>query len=372
MVKKLFIRLALLIGIVYGICQLILMSMPFSWGNTRLNTKYESYKQDASTYNTLLIGASTTYRHIDPKRFDSIVNAQYPELNIHSYNFGIPANRTPQTIYMLDNILDGYGDAIKYVVIDLSELTKMGADNLHKKEMLYWYNWNNIGGVMRASNESEKGMNKYGVPFLHAFSFGEKSFLVGMGTTVVQQHAGLNVEPLSVGPDKNGFYSLDQEMHDDPDGDLAIRYNDLRTQDTIDYRTKRCQFLYDKYKDQGKNLNKEMEQQLLDVIEQCESRGISIVIMLSQRLGDRYEYLIPLYNRIPEQNRIGFQDPSAYPMLNERENLFDLAHLNAEGAHIFTGIFAEEWLKRLQMQQIIQPKPVETIQSATETNGDAL
>lgn len=375
MVKKLFIRLALLIVIVYGICQVILMSMPFSWGNTRLNTKYEAYVQKHESYNTLLIGASTTYRHIDPTRFDSIVNSRYPELGVHAFNFGIPANRTPQTIYMLDNILDGYGDEIKYVVIDLSELTKMGADNLHKKEMLYWYTWDNIGGVMRASNESEKGMNKYGVPFLHAFSFAEKSFLVGMGTTVVQQHAGLNNEPLSVGPDGNGFYSLDQEMHDDPAGDLAIRYNDLRTPDTIAFRTQRCQALYDKYKDQGKNLNKEMEAQLEDIIKTCDKRGIHVVIMLSQRLGDRYEYLIPLFNRLPEENRIGFQNPSAYPVLNEREHLFDLAHLNAAGAEIFTGIFADEWLKRMEMQKIIMPKPAApavTTNLNIQTNGDAL
>jgi hypothetical protein len=348
------------------------MSMPFSWGNTRLNTKYDAYREQSGNFNTLLIGASTTYRHINPSLFDSTVNAAYPELNIRSYNFGIPANRTPQTIYMLDNLLDTYGEQIKYVVIDLSELTKMGADNLHKKEMLYWYTWNNIGGVMKASYESEKGItNKYGVPFLHAFSFAEKSFLVGMGPTVVQQHAGLNIEPLSVGPEKNGFYSLDQEMHDDPEGDLAIRYNDLRTPDTIDYRTKRCQFLYDKYKDVGKNPNKEMEKQLLAIIKDCEKRDISVVVMLSQRLGDRYEYLIPLFNRLPEQNRIGFQDPSAYPQFNQRENLFDLAHLNETGSVLFTREFAHQWLERMAMQKRISPMPAKQSDSTHEpTAGD--
>ena len=77
--------------------------------------------------------------------------------------------------------------------------------------------------------------------------------------------------------------------------------------------------------------------------------------MLSQRLGDRYEYLIPLYNQLPAENKIGFQDPSAYPMLNERENLFDLAHLNAPGAKIFTEIFVDEFLQRIDMQNGIQP-----------------
>lgn len=376
MVKKLFIRLAILLVIVYTVCQLILYSMPFSWGNTRLNTKYEAYDTTADEYNTLLIGASTTYRHINPELFDSVVNAEYPELHIRSFNFGIPANRTPQTIYILENLLKQNGNNIRYVVIDLSELTKMGADNLHKKEMLYWYTWDNISGVMKASYESEKGVsNKFGVPVLHAFSFAEKSFLVGMGTTVIQQRAGLNEEPLAVGPDKNGFYSLDQEMYDDPNGDLAVRYNELRTQDTIDYRTKRCQFLYDKYKDATKNPNKEMEHQLLDIIRTCEKRNISVVIMLSQRLGDRYEYLIPLYNQIPEKNRIGFQNPSAYPMLNERKHLFDLAHLNEPGSAIFTHIFAKEWLHRLQMQGIIAPLPERISDLSTKqtsSDGEAL
>ena len=63
--------------------------------------------------------------------------------------------------------------------------------------------------------------------------------------------------------------------------------------------------------------------------------------------------------------RIGFQDPDAYPVLNLRENLFDLAHLNEEGAKIFTGIFADEWLKRLEMQNVIQPIPRPVVESDT-------
>jgi hypothetical protein len=354
--KKLFLRIGILLLIVYTICQIAIYSMPFSWGNTRLNTKYQSYKENHEQYNTLLIGASTTYRHINSRAFDSIVNAQYPELNIKSYNFGIPANRTPQSLQMMDELLSYDMTNIKHVVIDMSELTKMGADNLHKKEMLYWYNWGNIGDVMKASYESEKGLNKFGVPVLHAFSFGEKSFLFANGPSLIMQHAGLNIEPTSVGPDKNGFYSLDQEMHDDPEGDLAIRYNELRTQDTIDYRTQRCQQLVEKYKNESKNPNKTIEENLKDVIEFCEKNDITVVIMLSQRLGERYEYLIPLYNQLPEKNRIGFQDPSAYPELNKRENLFDLAHLNEPGSKIFTAIFAEEWLKKLEMQNKVTLK----------------
>lgn len=339
--------------------------MPFSWGNTRLNTKFDSYKENYEQYNTLLIGASTTYRHINPRSFDSIVNTKYPELNIKSFNFGIPANRTPQSMHMLDNLLDFDKSNIKYVVIDMSELTKMGADNLHKKEMLYWYEWGNIGSVLKASYESEKGINKVGVPVLHAFSFGEKSLLFGNGPSAIMQYSGLNTEPLSIGPDKNGFYSLDQEMRDDPEGDLAARYSDLRTQDTIDYRTMRCKRLVEKYKDASKNSNKTMEDELISIIKQCEANNISVVIMLSQRLGERYEYLIPLFNRLPEENRIGFQDPDAYPVLNLRENLFDLAHLNEDGAKIFTGIFADEWLKRLEMQNVIQPIPTPVVESDT-------
>ncbi|MFI5171747.1 MAG: hypothetical protein ACHQFW_05115 [Chitinophagales bacterium] len=358
--KKLFLKFGLLVLIAIILSQIALMSMPFSWGNIRLNTKYETYVEDNEKYNTLFIGASTTYRHINPSEFDSIVNAQRPELNIKSFNFGIPANRTPQSVFMLENLISYDKANIKYVVIDLSELTKMGADNLHKKEMIFWYTPNNILDVMKASWESEKGITKkVSVPCLHAFSFCEKSLLIGMGPALVQQQSGLNYDIRTLGPDRNGFYSLDQEMIDDPDGDLASRYSELRTQDTIDYRTKRCQFLFDKYKTAEKNPNKTIEKNLTDLISYCEKNDIKIVIMLSQRLGDRYEYLIPLFNQLPEENRIGFQDPSAYPMFNDRNNLFDLAHLNAPGAKIFTEIFAGEFLQRIDMQNGVQPSKEE-------------
>ncbi len=357
--KKLTLRFGLLILIVAVISQLAIMSMPFTWGNIRLNTKFETYAAENEKYNTLLIGASTTYRHINTTQFDSIINIQQPELNIKSFNFGIPANRTPQSVYMLENLIKYDKSNIKYVVIDLSELTKMGADNLHKKEMIFWYTPNNILDVMKASWESEKGITKkISVPGLHAFSFCEKSLLIGMGPALVQQHSGLNYDERTLGPDKKGFYSLDQEMIDDPEGDLASRYSELRTQDTIDYRTKRCQFLFDKYKDSKTNPNKTIEKNLEDLIKYCESNDIKLVIMLSQRLGDRYEYLIPLFNQLPPENRIGFQDPSAYPMLNDKNNLFDLAHLNATGAKLFTEIFAGEFINRINMQNGIEPAAV--------------
>jgi len=364
--KKLFLRFGLLVLIILVISQIALMTMPFSWGNIRLNTKYETYIDNHEQYNTLFIGASTTYRHINCHQFDSLVNAQRPDMQIRSFNFGIPANRTPQSVYMLGNLVDYDKSNLKYVVIDLSELTKMGADNLHKKEMIYWYNYDNILGVMKASYESEKSIGKkFSVPALHAFSFAEKSFMIGMGPALVQQHAGMNLEMRSLGPNGDGFYSLDQEMIDDPDGDLAQRYNELRTQDTIDYRTQRCQFLYDKYNNSKNNPNKTIQKNLEDIIAFCDENDIKVVIMLSQRLGDRYEYLIPLYNKLPEENKIGFQNPSEYPMFNQRENLFDLAHLNAPGSTLFTEIFAEKFLERIDMQNGVSPLVKDTIDTDT-------
>lgn len=347
--KKLFTRLAILILIYFAISQIAVNSLPFTWGNTRLNTKYTVYKQNPEQYNTILIGASTTYRHIDPVLFDAYINKQNPTLNIHTFNFGIPANRTPQSIYALENLLKKYDSHIQYVVLDLSELTKMGVDNLHKQEMIYWYTRQNIGTVMMASWESEKKISdKIGVPILHAFSYAEKLLMVGMGAAFLEQHFGYNYEALALGPQKNGFYSLDQEMKDNPEGDLAQRYNVLRTPDTIKYRTERCQQLFAKYGNSTKNNNITMASELTALIKDCEKRGITLIIMLSQRLGDRYEYLLPLYNQLPEKNKISFANPDAYPVLNERENLFDLAHLNEQGAAIFTQLFAERFLEKVQ------------------------
>ncbi|MFN0275507.1 MAG: hypothetical protein ACKVPJ_07170 [Chitinophagales bacterium] len=350
--KQLVIKFTLLLAIVFAITLIVSSFMPFTWGNQRLNTKFHEYSKNPDQYNTVLVGASTTYRHINPSQFDSAVNAIRPDLKIKSFNFGIPANRTPQSVYTLYQLMDFKKDNIQYVVLDLSELTKMGVENLHKKEMLFWYNWGNIDNIMEASYESEKSWgNKVGVPGLHLFSFFERQYMIGMGSSMMEQFAGKNLQPLSIGPEQNGFYALDQEMIDDPGGDLAQRYDVLRRQDTIDYRTKRCQELWNKFNTQEKNPNKTIEKDLKELIAYCEKHNIKIVFMLSQRLGDRYQYLLPLINQIPEKNKISFANPSEFPLLNERENLFDLAHLNGNGAKIFTNIFANEFIKRINMQE---------------------
>lgn len=350
--KKLFRNIALLLLIYIVISQVAVNSLPFSWGNTRLNTKYEEFKSRVGDFNTIFIGASTTYRHIDPTIFDSRLAEEKPDWHIHSFNFGIPANRTPQSIYALKNLIEMKGNDIEYIVLDLSELTKMGVDNLHKKEMIYWYTRDNIVSVMQTSYDSERGtLNKIGVPLLHLFSYGEKLLMVGMGSAMLEQHAGINIEELALGPDRNGYYSLDQEMVDDPEGDLAIRYDVLRTQDTIDFRTMQCQKLYDKYRDKGTGYSKTMEQELEDLIKLCNGKGIHMVVMLSQRLGDRYEYLIPLYNRLPEANKVSFANPAEYPELNDRNNLFDLAHLNRQGSILFTDLFATKFIEKVEAQE---------------------
>lgn len=368
--KKLFLKFGLLLLIVLAISQIAISTMPFTWGNTRLNTKYYEYDKQPEVYNTILVGASTTYRHINPVRFDSLVNAMRPDLKVKSYNFGIPANRTPQSVYTLYKLMDEQQENIKYVVVDLSELTKMGVENLHKKEMIYWYNWWNISDILKSSYESEKGIaNKFGVPGLHLFSFFEKEFLIGMGPSVVEQHVGMNYEPLSVGRDKNGFYSLDQEMADDPNGDLARRYAVLRTQDTIDFRTNRCRQLWEKHHDDKNNPNKTIEKSLKELISYCEKNNIKIVFMVSQRLGDRYQYLLPLVNQLPEKNKISFANPDEFPMLNERVNLFDLAHLSSKGAYIFTNIFAEKFVERMNMQDGKPPEDFHHLHA--EINSDS-
>lgn len=353
--KKLFRNIGLLLLVYILISQVAVNSLPFSWGNTRLNTKYEAYRSSHEDYNTILMGASTTYRHIDPELLDEYMREHAPELDLRSFNFGIPANRSPQSVYALNYLLDEYKDEIEYLVLDLSELTKMGVDNLHKKEMIYWYSKDNIASVVKTSYESEKGLlNQLGVPALHVFSYAEKLLMVGMGAAMLEQHAGLNVEKLSLGPQGNGYYSLDQEMIDDPDGDLSLRYDILRTPDTIAYRTELCQHLYDKYHASEKGYSQTMAKELNKLIEKCKKNDIKIVIMLSQRLGDRYEYLIPLYNSLPDEYKLSFADPSAYPFLNDRENLFDLAHLNKPGSKKFTLLFAEKYLEKLRQQDSLK------------------
>ena len=175
--------------------------------------------------------------------------------------------------------------------------------------------------------------------------------MVGMGAALLEQHTGLNVESLSLGPDKNGYYSLDQEMKDDPEGDLAVRYEFLRTQDTIYYRTRQCQLLFERFGNVQKGYSPTMSRELNKLIKTCNEKDIKIIIMLSQRLGDRYEYLLPLYNSLPEANKISFANPDEYPFLNDSDNLFDLAHLNRNGSVVFTKLFADLFLEKIQQQE---------------------
>lgn len=75
--------------------------------------KYKYLKEHKNDLDTIFIGSSRTYRHINPKSFNK-------ESTLRSYNLGVPDLRPPQTILLLDKLFNTLKDSkIKHIFFEL-------------------------------------------------------------------------------------------------------------------------------------------------------------------------------------------------------------------------------------------------------------
>ena len=83
-------------------------------------------------------------------------------------------------------------------------------------------------------------------------------------------------------------------------------------------------------------------EKLSDLISMSKDIGIELIFVLPPRLVEgAYPELVPVLNRLPQKNVISLYDYQKFSELYLAENSFDIAHLNAKGADIFSKYLAD-------------------------------
>jgi hypothetical protein len=325
--------------------------LPFGWGDNVLYVKYRHYEEHKEDFNTLFLGGSLVYRHVDPHLLDSLTNAN--GLATSTYNLGVDGNGFVKCNMELDKILEDPSPELKYIFMSLSNSSIFLRLNLHTRKFVTWWRFRDVVYAIRLTWQLPMpARRKAKFTYFYAITFIENRLNFGHLTDAVQFHVkkeGYDASYLGVRQD--GFYPYDHQagrqlMSQAWEDTLMKISRQVYLTDTV----RRKQMLVKNVAEFREFDENDPPVQLMidtymDMIRRCEEKGIKLVVLMPPRIREPYTYFIPIYNALPEANRINLASPMDYPEFWEVHNSYNFHHLDLYGAELYTTALAEEFLK---------------------------
>jgi hypothetical protein len=309
-------------------------------GNDHNLQKEKYFYSIKNNYNTIFLGSSRTFRHINPAVFDSILNSR--NIPVKSFNFGTPATYYPECFYILNKLVDN-NNHLQYVFLELQQVNDIGKINLFASKTYYYLNLKYLDFVTQYAIFSQMNL-------LHKLSFTGKYYLAylyklfaGKYNAILQkQSSGKYV----LGKNKNGFLSLDEHINLKTAEYKEINNNRKKLlKDTLALK-KRAEISVNQFSNKTAYNNAFFTNYLINLVNQLAQNNIHLYFIIPPRLKSYHEF-ISLQNSEIANRIIQLADASEFPMFYQFKYSFDIGHLNEQGANIYTQILAEKFIKIL-------------------------
>lgn len=346
---KLVVKIILLLILQVCFVQSFWANVPLKspiWGDEVGNLKYDYYYNNTEQYGAVFIGSSRFFRHISPGVFNSL----QIDKRSKSYNWGAPAFYGHKTLFLLKDVL-GRNKLPKYIFVEFDFGDTPNVKNLHHCRTFYpydFYVWKTLIKSIQCSDIDL--LSKWSSFKIHCINFSDNLFKVGQGFDLIRgiffnSPIGESVPLRLLGRMKDGYYPLDQHFADQPKDETMRR----RSTQVYDHPRKLIDVKQESQMGfragNAKKPNNEIFFELFSsLIEQARLKGVKIIFVLSPRRGVQYEFLLPVFNRLPSGNKIELADPDKYPEFYSPENSFDVGHLNHKGAMLFTERLTQEFM----------------------------
>lgn len=349
--KKLVIFFLLILAVNQVMKKILL---PYAWADNVLTQKIKGYKEPNDQYNTLFLGASLTYRHIDPYIIDSI--AHLNGLEVHSYNLAVDAQNFVKILDNFEYSKTIQNPHLEYVFIELSSSMEMYLPALHTVKNFYWIEFHHVlqaAGLIKEFPVNKVQKALYG--YAYGVSWLENLLSFGAAPDVLRYYFSQKKnEKYFIGKNKNGFYpyslnsrfplmgtSEEEKMifeerrilMENPDTIISA----LKQKAAIEYN-----------RGGGKKIMKNQLNILLNLIAENNSKGIKTIYILPPRARGNYNILLPLFRELPADNKIDLGNPNLYPEFYTIENSFNFFHFNQEGAEVYSKVLGQKVVELLQ------------------------
>jgi hypothetical protein len=351
LVRKILIILILIL-IANQLVKKILL--PYAWADNVLTQKIKGYEENWEEYNALFVGASLTYRQIDPNIVDSI--AHLHGIEVHSYNMAVDAQNF---IKILDNwqyVQANKSENLEYVFIELSSSMEMYLPSLHTLKNFYWIQKNHVLQAAKIIKDYPvAATNKALFGYAYGVSWAENLLNFGIAPDVLAYYfVKKKNEKYFNGKLQNGFYPYTEKPKNPLMGTATeerVIFEEreilLSNPDTImNAIREKSQEQYDK--GGGKKLVASQLKICLDLIETNRQKGIETIFILPPRARGNYNILLPIYHQLPLSNKIDLGNPAEFPEFYTVENSFNFFHFNEAGAQLYSHVLGEKIVELLK------------------------
>ena len=332
----------------FGVVLLILNQVPplflgHYYGNQEYSEKYRYFINNQNRFNTVILGSSRLYRHINPAILDDILK----DYHISTFNLAAPSTFNPEVYYLFEKLLETIDvNSLKYVLIELQSLHDIERKNLNTVRNYYWHNWeyfcfsvNFILASKRSFRYKVLTGGKYFISYINKlinfYSYRELLFNTS------------NENGTCLGRNKDGFYAIEQQMSDmGGDNKYRKRLAEFSRDPTV--LEKRVaiatQAFSEKKYDQF--ANEAHLRKLMDLIDMSQQKGVDVIFIIPPR-RPFYNDLLAMKAKLPDERVIELANPQKYPELYQVEFSFDVGHLDGKGANIFTEYLADEIIMKV-------------------------
>ena len=310
-----------------------------SYEQAEIIERAETFHSLSGQTNTVFIGSSRIFRHVDPALFDQHTGAK-------SYNLGFAGMFPYRSYQYLEYLNLKENEDVKNIFIELSPIARLG-ENFNTDPFIYSINLDQYYEVIDFTLNSQynsllkaKYLGGYSLLFFY------KYFGIGSAKYLNQYMWGPSLQTSETEKTNyhNGYISLDEDYARKGDN-----YADLknRNEGFLNNYEKELEAYIQAYHE-VKNIEVDMSQDEFTsyVIDQAEAlikkgKNVYFIISPRQEYDDLY-YLLSQKKKLEKEYAIiDFSNPADFPPLYTKEYSFDRVHLNKRGAELFTEELAE-------------------------------
>ena len=297
--------------------------------------KWLHFKKNKDRYDVVFLGSSRFYHQIIPQQFDERVGAAAPGREVRSFNFGYDAMWPPESFYMLRRILELKPARLKWVVIDaLGIVANLEAENRDTRRTAYWHDWQH-------TRIAWEGVMDLPLPPLRKWRL-----LAGHGSLLARQvtNQGLGAEWLSyefgVEKRKKASRWAPPKVWANTEGYAAEPRTVLTGAALRNYEQKVAR-LRESLPQAPRPAFRRALQEAVDDVKRA---GMNPILVVPPSVETRDNL-----SDLPQGVSVWrYTDPNRFPELYDTAHRFDDAHLNHEGAVLFTDLLARQFIENLK------------------------
>ncbi len=314
-----------------------------TWGNDNVHIKTQYILENEQDVNTVFIGSSTVYRHLNPSVFDSEMPEEY---GIRSFNLGSGRFAPPES-YIYYKYLLSQKTNVKYAFIELRDIFNILDENLHTARANYWYTPSYFLFTIRAilNNKSLRNKEETNRKIRnHSLSFIENLLNVGLFKAVIRQKikenrlVSRNLNEV-LGEENNGFkgYYVERKKKQNKENAQSDTTRMAKKMDQVARK-------FGKYERKNFDCNQVHLKEIEELIRFSDEKGVHLVFFLNPKIAVRkYEEFIPIMQHIDNVHILELADSRKYPQLYAAKYAYDNSHLNVKGAELISKLAANKF-----------------------------